>query len=154
MVILNPIPYIIAARIIRIKQEFNIPIGSFIYIYKVDHTDKIVCFIENRHISGLIIMVWNNDRDLNPNEHLVVLKLYQKPGGPIINSDELAKLIQIQQLDIDNYEIKTAHSTNVYLYNLNVYTIREFLVIKGQLYILKKHYTTELSYNLLKNEFL
>ena len=154
MVLLNPIPSNIASKIMRIKQEFNIPIGSFIYIYKVDHTNKIVCFMEHQHITGLIIIVWNNERDLNPNEHLVVLKFYQKPGGPIINSDEFASLIQIQQLDIDNYEIKTSHSTNLYLYNLNVYTIKEFLVIKGQLYSLKKHYTTELSYHLLKYEFL
>ena len=152
MVILNPIPINIASKIISVKQEFNIPIGAFIYIYKVDYSNKIVCFIENRHITGVIIIVWNNENDVKPNEHLVVLKFYQKLGQ-IINSDEFAAFIVIQQLDIDNYEIKTAHSTNVYLYNLNVYTIREFIVIKGQLYILKKHYTTELSYHLLKNEF-
>jgi len=153
MVILNPIPGNIASKIIRIKQEFNIPIGSFIYIYKVDYSDKIICFMEHRHITGLIIIVWNNDQDINPNEHLVVLKFYQKPGGTIINSDEFASLIIIQQLDIDNYEIKTAHSTNVYIYNLNVHTIREFLVIKGQLYRLKKNYTTELSYHLSNYDF-
>lgn len=153
MVVLNPIPGIIASKIIRIKQEFNIPIGAFIYIYKVDHTNKIVCFIENRHITGVIIIVWNNEIDVNPNEHLVVLKFYQKPGGPIINSDETATLIQIRQLDIDNYEIKTAHSTNIYIYNLNIFTIREFLVIKGQLYRLKKHYTTELSYHPTNYDF-
>jgi hypothetical protein len=152
MVILNPIPYIISRKIIHVRQEFNIPIGSFIYIYKVDHSNKIVCFMEHRQITGLIIIVWNNECDLNPNEHLVVLKLYQKPGGPIINSDEFAKLIQIQQLDIDNYEIKTAHSTNVYLYNLNVYTIKEYIIFKGHLYSLKKHYTTELSYHPLNSE--
>ena len=104
--------------------------------------------MEHRHITGLIIIVWNNDEDICPNEHLVVLKFYQKSGGQIINSDEFAKLIIIQQLDTDNYEIKTANSTNVYIYNLNVYTIREYLVIKGKLYKLKKHYTTELSYHL------
>jgi hypothetical protein len=80
MVILNPIPYNIASKIIRVKQEFNIPIGAFIYIYKVDYSDKIVCFIENRHITGVIIIVWNNEDDVKPNEHLVVLKFYQKPG--------------------------------------------------------------------------
>ena len=111
MVILNPIPYNIASKIMRVKQEFNIPIGSFIYIYKVDYSDKIVCFIENRHITGIIIIVWNNEDDVKPNEHLVILKFYQ---------------------------------------NLNVYTIREFVVIKGQLYLMKKNYTTELSYYLLK----
>ena len=151
MVILNPIPYNIASKIIRVKQEFNIPIGSFIYVYKADHTNKIVCFIENKHITGVIIIVWNNEDDVKPNEHLVVLKFYQKPGQ-IINSDEFAALIVIQQLDIDNYEIKTANSVNVYIYNLNVYTIREYLVIKGCLYKLKKHYTTELSYHILTNE--
>lgn len=152
MVLLNPIPSNIASKIMRIKQEFNISIGSFIFIYKVDYTNKIVCFMEHRHITGLIIIVWNNEHDLNPNEHLVVLKFYQKLGGPIINSEEFASLIQIQQLDIDNYEIKTAHSTNVYLYNLNVYTIREYIVIKGCIYRLKKHYTTELSYHLSNYE--
>ena len=151
MVILNPIPYKIASRIIRVKQEFNIPIGAFIYIYKVDYSDKIICFIENRHITGLIIIVWNNENDILPKEHLIVLKFYQKPGQ-IINSDEFALLIQIQQLDKDNYEIKTAHSINVYIYNLIVYTIKEYTVFKGQLYSLKKNYTTELSYHLLKCE--
>jgi hypothetical protein len=153
MVILNPIPGNIASKIIRVKQEFNIPIGSFIYIYKVDYSDKIVCFIENRNITGVIIIVWNNENDINPKEQLVVLKFYQKTGGSIINSDEFAALIIIQQLDIDNYEIKTAHSTNVYIYNLNVYTIIEFLVIKGQLYNMKKLYTTELSYHLSNYNF-
>ena len=149
MVILNPIPYNIASKIIRVKQEFNIPIGSFIYIYKVDYSDKIVCFMENRNITGVIIIVWNNEDDIKPKEQLVVLKFYQKPSQ-IINSDEFAALIIIQQLDTDNYEIKTANSTNLYIYNLNVYTIREFVVIKGQLYLMKKNYTTELSYHLLK----
>ena len=153
MVILNPIPSLIASKIMRIKLEFNIPYDAFIYIYKVDYSDKIVCFIENRFITGLIVIVWNNAHDVHPNEHLVVLKFYQKPGGPIINSDEFAALIQIQQLDKDNYEIKTAHSTNLYIYNLNIYTIREYLVIKGRLYSMKKHYTTELSYHILLNEF-
>ena len=153
MVLLNPIPSLIASKIMRIKLEFNIPYDAFIYIYKVDYSDKIVCFIENRFITGLIVIVWNNAEDILPNEHLVVLKFYQKPGGPIINSDELAALIQIQQLDKDNYEIKTAHSTNLYIYNLNIYTIREYLVVKGKLYKLKKHYNTELSYHILLNEF-
>ena len=152
MVILNPIPLLIASKIMRVKQEFNIPYDAFIFIYKVDYSDKIICFIENRLITGLIIIVWNSDHDICPNEHLVVLKFYQKPGGSIINSDELATLIKIQQLDKDNYEIKTAHSANVYIYNLNVYTIREYLVIKVCLYKLKKHYTTELSYHILTNE--
>ena len=150
---LNPIPLLIASKVMRVKQEFNIPYDAFIMIYKVDHSDKIVCFIENRHITGLIIIVWNNDHDISPNEHLVVLKFYQKPGGPVINSDEFAALVQIHQLDKDNFEIKTAHSANIYIYNLNVYTIRDYLVIKGQLYKMKKIYTTELSYNLLLNEF-
>ena len=153
MVMLNPIPLLIASKVMRVKQEFNIAYDAFIMIYKVDHSDKIVCFIENRHITGLIIIVWNNDHDISPNEHLVVLKFYQKPGGPVINSDEFAALVQIQQLDKDNFEIKTAHSANIYIYNLNVYTIRDYLVIKGQLYKMKKIYTTELSYNLLLNEF-
>ena len=148
MVLLNPIPSLIASKIMRVKLEFNIPYDAFIFIYKVDYSDKIVCFIENRFITGLIVIVWNNDEDICPNEHLVVLKFYQKTGGSIINSDEFAALIIIQQLDTDNYEIKTANSTNVYIYNLNVYTIREYLVIKGKLYKLKKHYTTELSYHL------
>lgn len=152
MVVLNPIPGNIASKIIRVRQEFNIPIGSFIYVYKVDHTNKIVCFMENRNITGVIIIVWNNENDILPKEQLVVLKFYQKPGQ-IINSDEFASLIIIQQLDKDNYEIKTAHSTNIYIYNLNVHTIREFLVIKGQLYNMKKHYTTELSYHLSNYEF-
>ena len=153
MVLLNPIPSLIASKIIRVKLEFNISYDAFIFIYKVDYSDKIVCFIENRHITGLIVIVWNNAEDICPNEHLVVLKFYPKPGGPITSSDEFAALIIIQQLDKDNYEIKTAHSANVYIYNLNVYTIREYLVIKGRLYSMKKHYTTELSYHILLNEF-
>ena len=151
MVILNPIPYKIASRIIRVKQEFNIPIGAFIYIYKVDYSDKIICFIENRFITGVLIIVCNNENDNLPKEHLVVFKFYQKPGH-IINSDEFAQCIQIQQLDTDNYEIKTAHSINVYIYNLIVYTIKEYTVFKGQLYSLKKNYTTELSYHLMNYE--
>ena len=153
MVLLNPIPSLIVSKIMRVKLEFNISYDAFIFIYKVDYSDKIICFIENRHITGLIIIVWNNADDIFPNEHLVVLKFYQKPGGPITTSDEFAALIIIRQLDKDNYEIKTAHSANVYIYNLNVYTIREYLVIKGRLYSMKKHYTTELSYHILLNEF-
>ena len=116
MVLLNPIPTLIASKVMRVKLEFNIPYDAFIMIYKVDYSDKIVCFIENRHITGLIIIVWNNDYDIIPNEHLVVLKFYQKPSGSIITSDEFAALIQIQQLDKDNYEIRTANSLNVYIY--------------------------------------
>jgi hypothetical protein len=153
MVLLNPIPLLIASKIMRVKLEFNIAYDAFIIIYKVDYSDKIVCFIENRHITGLIIIVWNNEDDINPNEHLVVLKFYQKVGGPIINSNELAQCIIIQQLDKDNYEIKTAQSINIYIYNLNIFTIRDFIVYKGKLYLLKKQYTTELSYQLLLNEF-
>jgi hypothetical protein len=77
MVLLNPIPLLIASKIMRVKLEFNIAYNAFIIIYKVDYSDKIVCFIENRHITGLIIIVWNNEHDINPNEHLVVLKFYQ-----------------------------------------------------------------------------
>jgi hypothetical protein len=77
MVLLNPIPSLIASKIMRIKLEFNIPYDAFIYIYKVDYSDKIVCFIENRFITGLIVIVWNNAEDILPNEHLVVLKFFQ-----------------------------------------------------------------------------
>ena len=106
MVLLNPIPSLIASKIIRVKLEFNISYDAFIFIYKVDYSDKIVCFIENRHITGLIIIVWNNAEDICPNEHLVVLKFYQKPGGPITSSDEFAALIIIQQLDTDIMKLK------------------------------------------------
>ena len=34
--------------------------------------------MENRNITGLVIIVWKNEDDLFPREQLVVLKLYNK----------------------------------------------------------------------------
>jgi hypothetical protein len=81
----------------------------------------------------------------------VVLKLYNKPGI-YLNSKELATFIQIHQLDKNNYEILSAQSRNLYIFNLNLYTIKEFEVIRGKMYILKKKHNTELSYEILNYE--
>jgi hypothetical protein len=147
MVLLNPIPAIIANKIILTKITYNLPDDSFLFLYKVDYSDKIVCFLENRTIVGLAIIVWNNDHDLFPREQLVVLKLYCKPGI-YLNSNELAIYIIIRQLDKDNYEIESAQSRNVYIFNLNLYTIKDFEVIRGRTYLLKKKQNTELSYEI------
>jgi hypothetical protein len=152
MVLLNPIPAIIANKIILTKITYNLPDDSFLFLYKVDYSDKIVCFMENRTITGLAIIVWNNEHDLFPREQLVVLKLYCKPGI-YLNSNELAIYIIIRQLDKDNYEIESAQSRNVYIFNLNLYTIKEFEVIRGRTYLLKKNNNTELSYEILLYEY-
>lgn len=147
MVLLNPIPSIIANKIILTKMTYNLDDDSFLFLYKVDYSDKIVCFMENRTITGLIIIVWNNEHDLFPREQLVVLKLYSKPGV-YLNSNELAIYIVIRQLDKDNYEIESVQSRNLYIFNLNLYTIKEFEVIRGKIYLLKKKQNTELSYEI------
>jgi hypothetical protein len=152
MVLLNPIPAIIANKIILTKITYNLPDDSFLFLYKVDYSDKIVCFLENRTIVGLAIIVWNNDHDLFPREQLVVLKLYCKPGI-YLNSNELAIYIIIRQLDKDNYEIESAQSRNVYIFNLNLYTIKDFEVIRGRTYLLKKKQNTELSYEISLYEY-
>lgn len=152
MVLLNPIPSIIANKIILTKITYNLTDDSFLLIYKVDYSDKIVCFMENRNITGLVIIVWKNEDDLFPREQLVVLKLYSKPGI-YLNSKELATFIQIHQLDKHNYEILSAQSRNLYIFNLNLYTIKEFEVIRGRMYVLKKQHNTELSYEILFYEF-
>ena len=128
-------------------MTYNLDDDSFLFLYKVDYSDKIVCFLENRTITGLIIIVWNNEHDLFPREQLVVLKLYCKPGI-YLNSNELAIYIVIRQLDKDNYEIESAQSRNLYIFNLNLYTIKEFEVIRGKTYLLKKKQNTELSYEI------
>lgn len=148
MVLLNPIPSIIANKIILTKITYNLADDSFLLLYKVDYSDKIVCFMENRTITGLVIIVWKNELDLFPREQLVVLKLYNNPGI-YLNSKELAMFIQIHQLDKDNYEILSAQSRNLYIFNLNLYTIKEFEVIRGKIYLLKKKDNTELSYQIL-----
>ena len=79
MFLLNPIPSIIANKIILTKMTYNLADDSFLLLYKVDYSDKIVCFMENRNITGLVIIVWKNEDDLFPREQLVVLKLYNKP---------------------------------------------------------------------------
>lgn len=151
MVLLNPIPSNIANKIILTKMTYNLADDSFLLLYKVDHSDKIVCFMENRTIVGLVIIVWKNEYDLFPREQLIVLKLYNKPGI-YLNSNELAVYIQIHQLDKDNYEILSAQSRNIYIFNLNLYTIREFEVIRGRTYLLKKKHNTELSYEISNYE--
>ena len=152
MVLLNPIPAIIANKIILTKITYNLPDDSFLFLYKVDYSDKIVCFMENRTIVGLAIIVWNNEHDLFPREQLVVLKLFNKPGI-YLNSNELAIYIIIRQLDKDNYEIESAQSRNLYIFNLNLYTIKEFEVIRGKTYLLKKKQNTELSYEISLYEY-
>jgi hypothetical protein len=146
MVILTPIPFNIANRIIQTKQGFNLPLDSFIYIYKVDYSTKIVCFIENRHITGLAILVWKHDRDPNPWEQLVTLNLINNTGTKITSND-LAKCIYIQQIDNYNFEIKGIISKNCYIYNLNVFTINEYKVIIAREYCIKQNkITTEIGY--------
>lgn len=147
MVLLNPIPSIIANKIILTKMTYNLADDSFLLIYKVDYSDKIVCFMENRNITGLVIIVWKNEDDLFPREQFVVLKLYNKPEI-YLNSNELAIYIIIRQLDKDNFEILSAQSRNLYIFNLNLYTIKEFEVIRGRTYLLKKNNNTELSYEI------
>ena len=151
MVLLNPIPSIIANKIILTKMTYNLADDSFLLLYKVDYSDKIVCFMENRTITGLVIIVWKNEDDLFPREQLVVLKLYNKPEI-YLNSNELAIYIIIRQLDKDNFEILSAQSKNLYIFNLNLHTIKEFEVIRGKMYILKKKHNTELSYEILLYE--
>ena len=145
MVLLNPVPFNISNKIINTKKTFNLPDDSFLYMYKVDYSEKIVSFMENRNINGLIITVWKNENYYNPWEQLVVIKLYHKPNV-YLNSSELLLNIQIQQLDKDNYEIKSALSTNIYIYNLNIFSLKEYEVKKGRIYCLKKQSNTELAY--------
>jgi len=153
MVLLNPIPSIIANKVIQTKIAYNLPEDSFLYMYKVDHSEKIISFIENRNINGLIIIVWRNEFDLVPKEQLVVIKLYHKIGtGTFLNPNELAICLQIQQLDSENYEIKSVLSTNRYIYNLKTFSIKDFEVIRGRLYDLKKYANSELAYCIATDE--
>jgi hypothetical protein len=146
MVILTSIPFNIANRIIQTKQGFNLPLGSFLYIYKVDHSSKIVSFIENPFINGLAILVWKHEDDPDPWEQLVTLNLINNIGTKI-TANEFAKNICFQQIDNYNFEIKGILSKNCYIYNLNVFTIKEYKVVIAREYCIKKNkHTTEISY--------
>jgi hypothetical protein len=152
MVLLRPVPYNIIKRIIQTKMSYNLPYDSFIYIFKVDNSEKIICFIENQKINGLAILVWKYEEDKNPWEQLVVIKLYNKPNSKYLSPLELPANILISQIDQYNFEIKGIISRNCYIYNLHVYTINEYEVIGGQLYCIKKNpVTTEMAYCISKS---
>ena len=158
MVLLKPIPYLISKRILKSKIHYSLPDDSFYYIYKVDVSNKILCFVEHRQINGLVIIIWKNELDMNPYEKMIILKLYNKINPncltPIyLTSNEISMNIQFTQLDKDNFQIRGILSRNCYIFNLNVFTCTEYEILCGKMYrLIKNPDTTELLYYITNND--
>lgn len=153
MVLLRPAPINIINKIELSKKAYfshltpasmtgeGVINDCYIYLYKVDKPEKIVCFLNVKNI--LLILLWKNEYDPNPHELLVEIKfnkIYELNFTSIIN------ILIIQQLDHCNFMIKTPLSSNRYVYNLNTLSFKEYDILTGRVYHLEANEKTELVY--------
>ncbi len=149
MVLLNPIPLNIIQKINIIQTCLGIK-DYIVYLYKVDYTDRIIgIFDKNRNlntqyekIDKILIILWQNEYDANPNQLFVTVNFRQVKT---VNT-RYQEILQISQLDKDNYEFFTPASSNRYVYNLNTHLFKEYEIMPGKMYYLSSKPNTEIVY--------
>jgi hypothetical protein len=152
MVLLKPAPINIINKIELSKKTYFSHLtlsmtgegainNCYIYLYKVNKTEKIICFLNLKNV--LLILLWKNEYDTTPHEQLVELnfnKRYEQSFTTIIN------ILIIQQLDQYNFMIKKPLSSNRYVYSLNTFLFKEYDILTGRVYDLEANEKTELVY--------
>ena len=149
MVLLNPIPLNIIQKINVIRTCLGIK-DYIISVYKVDYSDRIIgIFDKNRNsatqyekIEKMLIVLWQNEYDANPNQLFVTVNFRQVKS---VNT-RYQEILQIAQLDKDNYEFFTPVSSNRYVYNLNTHLFKEYEIMPSKMYYLSSKPNTEIVY--------
>ena len=145
MVLLKPIPFNITNSINKLKTNLGLK-NYKTHIYKVNFTEKILCFFEKDDSSEkdkkclVFTLLWNNECDLNPHHQINIVNFYH------VKHASTLEILQIEQLDANNFEIKTPSSINRYIYNVNTHLFKQYEIHPGKLYEMDVNSKTEIVY--------
>lgn len=142
MVLLNPIPLNVINNINILKTNFGLTAYKYT-IYKVNYSDKIIAFLEKEkpekaHL--VITILWLNEYDPNPYHQINFVKFYH------VKSICSMECLLIEQLDINNFEIRTPSSINRYIYNLKTNLFKQYEILPGRIYEMETNSKTEMVY--------
>ena len=147
MVLLNPIPLNIIKNLDILKSNFGLTKYKYT-VYKVNFSEKIIGFIEKDKLEkdklekNIIIftILWQNEYDPNPYHQLNLVKFYHIKTMPAM------EMLYIEQLDTNNFEIRTPTSINRYIYNLNTHLFKQYEIVPGKIYEMGVNKKTEMIY--------
>ena len=143
MVLLNTIPFNITNKINILQTNFGLKKYKT-HVYKVNFTEKILCFFEKEDSSEeknlVFTLLWNNECDPNPHHQINVVNFYH------VKYTQSLETLQIEQLDANNFEIKTPTSINRYIYNVNTHLFKQYEIHPGKLYEIGVNSETEMVY--------
>ena len=143
MVLLNTIQLNITNSIDKLLTNFGLK-NYKTHIYKVNFTEKILCFFEKDDSSEkkclVFTLLWNNECDPNPHHQINVVNFYH------VKYTRSLEILQIEQLDANNFEIKTPSSINRYIYNVNTHLFKQYEIYPGKLYQMSANSKTEMVY--------
>ena len=145
MVLLNTIPFNITNNINILQTNFGLKKYKT-HVYKVNFTERILCFFEkdelldNNKKSLVFTLLWNNECDPNPHHQINIVNFYH------VKYTQSLETLQIEQLDANNFEIKTPTSINRYIYNVNTHLFKQYEIYPGKLYEMGVNSKTEMVY--------
>ena len=145
MVLLNPIPFNITNNINKLQTNFGMK-NYKPHVYKVNFTEKILCIFEkddsseNNKKTLIFTLLWNNECDTNPHHQVNFVNFHH------VKYTQSLEILQIEQLDTNNFEIKTPTSINRYIYNVNTHLFKQYVIYPGKLYEMGVNSKTEIIY--------
>ncbi len=150
MVLLKPIPVNIINKLNTIQESLGLQ-KYIIHLHKVNFTKRIIGFLQKYNKdkdkdgdkdkdNTLFIVLWQNELDLEPYQQSVTVHFRH------VKYVRSLEILQVRQLDKDNFVLFEPTSTNRYVYNLNTFLLKEYDIIPGQLYYLCANSNTEMVY--------
>jgi hypothetical protein len=144
MVLLNTIPLNITNTINKLQTNFGLK-NYKTHVYKVNFTEKILCFLEDDSLENnkktlIFTLLWNNECDPNPHHQINFVNFYH------VKYTQSLEILQIEQVDTNNFEIKTPTSINRYIYNINTHLLKQYVIHPGKLYEMGVNSKTEIVY--------
>jgi hypothetical protein len=145
MVLLNPIPLNITNNINKLQTNFGLK-NYKTHVYKVNFTEKILCIFEKDNSSEnnkktlIFTLLWNNECDTNPHHQINFVNFHH------VKYTQSLEILQIEQVDTNNFEIKTPTSINRYIYNVNTHLFKQYVIYPGKLYEMGVNSKTEIVY--------
>ena len=85
-------------------------------------------------------MLWNNECDTNPYHQINFVNFHH------VKYTQSLEILQIEQVDTNNFEIKTPTSINRYIYNVNTHLFKQYVIYPGKLYEMGVNSKTEIVY--------
>lgn len=142
MVLLEPIPLNIINNINVLKSNFGLTKYKHT-VYKVNFSDRIIGFLEKENpekTNPVLIILWQNMYDPNPHHQINFIKFYH------VKTVQAIEAIIIEQLDLNNFEIRSPSSINRYVYNLNTHLFKQYEIMPGRIYEMGVNTKTEMIY--------